>query len=164
MPSKHLLVLKTSWRRLQNMSWTHLQNVFSVTIFCLPIRLEDALKTSWKTKNCYAEDMSWRRLQDVLETKCLLRISLSNKSNFESDKSISHISISDKSRRIQNPLIRTQQFQYSSYLETQAFLFWELKSLTTVWLLWNQVKSNSTLQNRWGNKNEVLGNMLDKYI
>ena len=56
-PSKHLLVLKTSWRRLQN--------VFSVTIFRFPKRLEDVLKTSWKTKNCYAEDVlktSWRHV------------------------------------------------------------------------------------------------------
>ena len=55
-PSKHLLV-------------------FSVTIFCLlrrledvlQIRLEDLLKTSWKTKNCYAEHVlktSWRSLGD----------------------------------------------------------------------------------------------------
>ena len=37
-PSKHLLVLKTSWRRLQH--------VFSVTIRRLPRRLEDVFKTS----------------------------------------------------------------------------------------------------------------------
>ena len=47
----------------KNMSSRRLQNVFSVTIFRLPRRLEDVLKTSWKTKNCYAEDVlktSWR--------------------------------------------------------------------------------------------------------
>ena len=87
LPRKHLLLFKMSWRRLRDMSWRRLQNVFSVTIFRLPKRLEDFLKTSWKTKNCYAEgvlktclqdvfkissrsfqDMSSRRLQDVLET------------------------------------------------------------------------------------------------
>ena len=80
-PSKHLLVLKTSWR--------HLQHVFSINIFGPPRRLEDILKTSWKTKNCYAEDilkMSWKQvlkmswkyvlktcLEDVLKT-CLENI------------------------------------------------------------------------------------------
>ena len=45
-PSKHLLVFKTSWRCLQDMSWRRLQHVFSVTIFRLPRRLEDFFKTS----------------------------------------------------------------------------------------------------------------------
>ena len=132
LPSKHFLVLKTSWRRLQDMSWKRLENVFSVTIFCLPGRLEDVLKTSckdvlktsWKTKNCYVtlktsedvfktcltrrlQDMSSRRLQDVY-WECLLGISASKKSKSASDRSISHISIFDKSRRIQNALISTQ--------------------------------------------------------
>ena len=50
-------------------SWRRLQHVFSLTILRLPRRLEDilqdALKTSWKTKNCYAEDVlktSWRHV------------------------------------------------------------------------------------------------------
>ena len=113
LPSKHLLVFKMSWRRLEDMSWKCLQHVFSVTNFCLPRRLEDFLKTfanttwsrledvlktscktswrrlkdilkmSWKMKNCYAEDvlkmswiqsgrpledMSWRRIGDILDT------------------------------------------------------------------------------------------------
>ena len=46
LPSKYLLVLKTSWRRLQH--------VFSVTIFRLARCLEDVLKTSRKT--------SWRHV------------------------------------------------------------------------------------------------------
>ena len=46
-----------------NICWSprRLQHVFSVTILRLPRRLEDILKTffktSWKTKNCYAEDV-----------------------------------------------------------------------------------------------------------
>ena len=77
-PSKHLSVFKTTWSRLQDMSWRCLQHVFSVTILRLARRLEygrrfpdlsqDVLKTSWKTKNCYAKDVlktSWR---DVLKT------------------------------------------------------------------------------------------------
>ena len=55
-------VLKTSSRRLQD--------VFSVTFFCLPRRLEDALKTSWR-HNCntsckHVLKTSWRRLEDIL--------------------------------------------------------------------------------------------------
>ena len=61
-----------------------LQDVFSVTIFCLPRRLQDVLKTSSRRlgrqkivmlKTCWRslEGMSWRRLQDVFKTsKCLL--------------------------------------------------------------------------------------------
>ena len=64
-PSKHLLELKTSWTRLQDMSWRRLQHVFSVKIFRLPRRLQDI---SQKDLN-----MSLRRLQDVLEDEKLLR-------------------------------------------------------------------------------------------
>ena len=46
-----------SSRSLQDMSSKRLEDVFSVTIFCLPRRLEDVLKMSWKTKNCYDEDV-----------------------------------------------------------------------------------------------------------
>ena len=42
-PSKHLLVLKTSSRHLQDMSSRRLQDVFSVTILRLPRRLQDVL-------------------------------------------------------------------------------------------------------------------------
>ena len=62
-------------------------------------------KTSWKTKNCYAEDVldvfktcledvfktSWR------QTKCLLGISISNESKCGSKKSIFNKSTSDES-------------------------------------------------------------------
>ena len=51
--------------RCQDMSSRHVfktsSRLFSVTIFRLPRRLQDVLrdvvKTSWKTKNCYAEDV-----------------------------------------------------------------------------------------------------------
>ena len=53
-PSKYLLVLKTSWRHVLKTSSTRLQrNNFTSS------------KTSWKTKNCYAEDVlktSWRHV------------------------------------------------------------------------------------------------------
>ena len=69
-------VLKTSWRRLGRrnlLRWRHLQ---------------DVLKTSWR----HLEDMSWRRLQDALETnksKCVY---------LWSKKSTFNKSISDKSK------------------------------------------------------------------
>ena len=81
-----LLAFKTSWRRLEDMSWRSLQHVFSVTVLRLPRRLEDLLKTSCKdvmktSSRCLGkrktitlktswrrlEDISWRPLQDVLE-------------------------------------------------------------------------------------------------
>ena len=51
-PSKHLLVLKTSLRRLQH--------VFSVTVFRLPRCLEDVLEDE--------KLLRWRRVEDVLKT------------------------------------------------------------------------------------------------
>ena len=52
------ILVKTYWRRLQD--------VFNVTFFCLPRRLEDVLKRSWR-HNCKT---SWKRssirLQDIL--------------------------------------------------------------------------------------------------
>ena len=72
-PSKQLLVLKTSWRQLQDKFWRSLQYFFGVSIFWLPRhltntsgeRLDDVLKTFRKT--------TWRSLlrylQDILEDK-----------------------------------------------------------------------------------------------
>lgn len=72
-PSKQLLVLKTSWRQLQDKFWRSLQYFFGVSIFWLPRhltntsgeRLDDVLKTFRKT--------TWRgllrHLQDILEDK-----------------------------------------------------------------------------------------------
>ena len=76
---KHVLedVLKTSWKRLEDVSRKRFEDVFGRGLANTSWRrLEDILKTSWKIKNCYAEDVfqtSSRRLQDVLENKkCLL--------------------------------------------------------------------------------------------
>ena len=128
LPSKHFLVFKKSWRRLQGMSWRRLQQVFSVTILRLPRRLEDVLKTCLEDvlKTCledvlktYLEDVLKTCLEDVLktcledvlktyledvfktswrQTKCLLVISVSNKSKCVSNKSMFRKSISDKSK------------------------------------------------------------------
>ena len=102
-----------SWRRLQDMSWTCLQQVFSVTFVDLPrrledilqIRFEDVLKTSWRHKK-------WGYLY------------LANLNEYVSNGSIFHKSISDESKANTKSSFRTQWFQYSSYFEIQAaFLF-----------------------------------------
>ena len=72
LPSKHLLVFKRSWRRLQDVlktSSTRLQRNNFTSSKTSWRRLEDVFKTSrktsWKTKNCYAEDVfktSWRHV------------------------------------------------------------------------------------------------------
>ena len=71
------------------------------------------------------QDMSLRCLQDVLETsKMFTGMSVSKKSKSVSGKSISHLSIHDKSRWIQNALISTELLWYSSHFETQTvFIF-----------------------------------------
>ena len=84
-------VFKTSSRSFQNMSSRRHKDVFSVTNFRPPKRLEDVmpdvLKTPWiclgrrkiVTLNTYwrcLQYLYWRRLEDVLKTnKCLLRCS-----------------------------------------------------------------------------------------
>ena len=123
-PRKHLLVLKTSWKRLQDMSWRRLEHVFSVTIFRLPRLLEDVLQrhlenvfkmSSRRLARCLQnvlEDeklLRWRCLEDVLETnKMFTRISvlihglLRNLNQYLTNLYFTNL------RRIQNALIRTQ--------------------------------------------------------
>ena len=123
-----------SSRRLQDMSWRCLQHVFSVTIFRLPRYLGDVLKTfckyvlktSWKTKNCYAEDVlktSWRQVlntswRHVLKTswrgtKCLLGIFVfnhglpANLNQYLTNLYLINLYFTNL-RRIQNALVRTQ--------------------------------------------------------
>ena len=161
MSSKHFLVLKTSWICLQDISWRRLQNVFSVTICCLGTHFEDVLKTCRKTswrrlgrkKNRYAEDVLRICLEDVLKTswshtKCLLGISVSNKSKSVSNKSIFHKSISDES--IANP----KRINYNPIISI-FMLFWNSSSISVLKIkisngcsvLGNQLQSNSTLHN-----------------
>ena len=62
-----------SWRRIEDMSWKRLQDVFSITIFCLPRRFQDVFKTSSRCLQDVMEDeklLRWRRFQDVFKT-CL---------------------------------------------------------------------------------------------
>ena len=59
-----------SSKRLQDMPSRHLEGALSVTIFFLPRRLEEVFKTSWKTKNQYAEDVLKTSSRHVLKTSC----------------------------------------------------------------------------------------------
>ena len=114
-------VLKMSSRHVLKKSSTHLQcNNFT--------SCEGVLKTSWKTKNCYAEDILKTCLEDALktclenvlktyledafkrswrQTECLLGISVSNKCKCQS---IFNKPVPDKSNANPNALIRTQSF------------------------------------------------------
>ena len=107
-PSKHLLVLKTSSRYALKTSSTRLQH----NNLRLPRRLKDVLKTSWRhilktcpevvLKTCLEEVLK-TYLEDALktlwrQTKFLLGISVSNKSKCVSNKSVFHKSISDNSK------------------------------------------------------------------
>ena len=61
-PSKHLLILKTSWRRLEDV-WP------GRIYWSWPGRLEDVLKTSSEEVRLRRAYSSWsRRLEDVLKT------------------------------------------------------------------------------------------------
>ena len=133
-PSQHLLVLKTSSRHLQDMSWRRLQHVFNVTILFLPRRLQDVLEDEKLLRSRGLEDVLKTCLEDVLKTfledtlkTCLEDVLKtyfhdimswrhygekqntywgSNKSKCVSNKSIFHKSISDNSNA--NPKCRTQ--------------------------------------------------------
>ena len=132
-------------------SWRRLQHVFSVTILRLPRRLEDVLKTSWKTKNCYAEDvlkMSWRH---VLKTswRHVLKMSwrhvLKTSWRHYGDKQNTywgylyltnlyltnlHLTIL---RRIQKELSRTHHFNICLILELKQHLYSRIKISDDVW-------------------------------
>ena len=100
-PSKDLLISKTSWRSLLNISWKRLEDIFSVTISRLLRCLQGIFRTSWKmsykTMNCYVEDILkacfkayWR------SKKCLVgkeSISVSSKSKCASHKFISIVAL-----------------------------------------------------------------------
>ena len=115
-------------------SWRCLEDVLKT--FC-----KEVLKTPWKIKNCYAEDIFKTSLKHIFKTssrrlgdKKWRYLYLTNLNQHVSNKSIFCQSIFDKSKANPKSLIRTQWSQYLPYLEIQAaFLFWELKSMMTVW-------------------------------
>ena len=117
--SKHLLISKTRWRRLQDVFWIRLEDVITATIFHLSRRLWVVFKTSWKARNRYAEGdfrtslryilkmfsrrvfkTSWRRLKNKKMCTGKDPISISKKSKYFSDES--------KANTTQNALIRAQ--------------------------------------------------------
>ena len=82
---KGIVTLKTSSRRLEDMSWRCFKDM-------------SCLKTSWRnifktSSRCFGDNTSSRCLGDK---QFLLRISVSNKSKCVSNKSIFHQSISDE--------------------------------------------------------------------
>ena len=81
-PSKHLLVFKTSSRRLEDMSWRRLQHVFSVTIFCFPRRLQDVLESKKLLRWRHLQNMSWRHVMKTSSTRL-------RRNNFTSSKTSS---------------------------------------------------------------------------
>ena len=103
------------WRRLQDFLKTCLEDVLKTCCEnVLKTRLEGVLIT------CLEDvfKMSWR------QTKSLLGISVSNKSKCVSNEAIFHKPISDDSKANPKSLIRTQSFQYPSYLKLkQHFCF-----------------------------------------
>ena len=122
-PSKHLLVLKTSWRSFQH--------VFSVIILRLPRRLEDALKTFYKT--------SWRRLgrRKTVSLKTSSKLVLKTSWRHYGDKQMTYwvylyltylrftnlyLTIL---RRIQNLLIRTHHFNICLILQLKQHLYFK---------------------------------------
>ena len=121
-----------SWRRLEYVleDGKLLQDVFKTS--STHVFKASSLRHAFKTSLRRLGDKKWGYLY------------LTNLSGCVSNKSIFHKSISDESKAHPKSLIRTQWFQYSSYFEIQAeFLFWELKSLMTVWcceISWIQIR------------------------
>ena len=146
-------------RHLQDMPSRRLQDVFSVTSLrlpkCLEEILQDVLKTSRKTKNCYAEDvlktpwrhvlktswnhvlmtpwrhvlkMSWKHVLKTLwrQTKYLPAKCVSDKSKCVCNKFLFHKSIFDNSKANTKYIKQNPSFQYSSYfLELKQHLYFK---------------------------------------
>ena len=126
--------------------------------------LQDFFKTSWRgleevledeqlLRQRRLEDISWRRLENFLEiNKMFTRISvLNNGLRTNLNQCLTNLCLTNlyltNLRRVQNALIEPHSFY--------IVLFWNSSS---------RIISRLTLQNRWGNKNEVLSNILHKYI
>ena len=152
---RHIYEMKTSWRRLWRRKIVTLKassrhvlktsnllqlGRFVITVALILTCLKDVFKTFWRQK------------------KCLLGISVSSKSNC-------HKFISDESKA--NPKCINENPMVSILV-----VFWNSSSISVLRIkisgdclvLYNQLNSNSTLQNRWGSENEVLSNIPHKYI
>ena len=126
-PSKHLLVLKTWWRRrLKRNNFRRLedisQDVFKTSSRQKIVTLKTSSRRLQEMSSRCPENMSSRYLQDVLETKKWKYLYLKNPYEYVSNKSIFHKFIPDESKANLKLSIRTQWFQYSSYFK-QHFYF-----------------------------------------
>ena len=131
-PSKHVLVLKTSSTRLQRnnfssskTSWKRLQDVSQrrkiVSLKTSSRRLEDI---SWKR----LEELSWRRLEDMSWRPYREKQNTywgCNKSKYISDKSIFLKSVSGNSKA--NP----KRINYNT-ITSPFLLFWDSRSISIV--------------------------------
>ena len=103
-----IVTLKTFWRRLEDISWRRLEDALETCLQdVLKTCLQDVLRTSWR------------------QTKCLLWISVSNHGlSTNLNQYLTNLYLTNlyftNLRRIQNALIRIQQFLYWSYFETQS--------------------------------------------
>ena len=109
-------------------------------------RLEDLLKMSWKTKNCYAEDVLKTCPDDVLKTcredvlktlwrqvKYLLGITdLTNLNVYLTNLYLTSLHLTIL-RRIQNALSRTHHFNICLILELKQHLYSRIKISDDVW-------------------------------
>ena len=162
-------------------SWIPLQYVFSVTIFQFPkpfenifqiclantsCYAEDVLKTSWrhvlKTSWRYILKMSWRRYGDK-QNVYWGYLYLTNLNVYLTNLYFTNLYLTIL-RRIQNALIRIQQFHYSLFWNSSSISILRIKISDECSVLWNQLNSNSPLQNRWGYKHEFLSNILHKHF
>ena len=137
------------WRCIEDVLKTHCQDVLRTC-------LEEVLKTCLQGKQRHVLKTSWR------QSKCLLWISTSNHDLITNlNQYLTNFYLTNlyfaSLRRIQNSLRRIQCFNQNQII----FIFV---------LFWNSISrfnSKSTLQNRWGNKNEFIPHkyhILHKYI
>ena len=82
LPSKRLLVWKTSSPRLQRNNFTSSKTSWRHLVRCLGRRKIVMLKTSWRRLEDMSwrclEDISWRRLEDTMERNKILTGDLTN--------------------------------------------------------------------------------------
>ena len=132
-----------SWGRLEDMSWR---------------RLEDVLKIFWR----HIFKRSWRHYWEKQNTYWGY-LYLANLNVYLTNLYFTNLYLTIL-RRIQNALIRTHHFNICLILELSVHLYSRIKISDDCLVLWNQLNSNSTLQKRWGNKNEFLSKILHKHI
>ena len=156
-----------SCRRLQG-------NNFSSPKTSFKWSYKEVLKTPWKKKNSYAEDAlktSWRH---VLKTFWRHVLKISSRSHVEkqkvywgylylkkckcvSNKSVFPKSISDETKANRKCINLNQIISiFVFFLNSSSISISRIKTYDDCSVLWNQLYSNSTLQNTWGNKKLIF--------